>query len=431
MIVLAMEVVALGVFWPVLPEGLFGDPLGRARLLTALSALLVFLTYVAVTLFTDLWLRTAWDVRAAAEQPAEAAGGTSTLALTRRRALEAAGVVVVAVAAGGVGVDRLLQGYLASSNLAYEGRPTPDDVLSFITPTKDFYVVSKNALDPTVIADHWRLELGGLVRQSRAWTYEQVRALPSETRVVTFECIANGVGGHLLSTAEWRGVSLQSLLALAGGATPGGAYVVFFSTDGYASSLPLRDLLEARTMLAWQMNGAPLADRHGFPLRVVVPGRYGEQSPKWLTRIEIANRPFKGFYQSQGWNDKQLETMSRIDAPRGMVPLGSVTIAGVAFAGIRGIQRVEVSADGGVSWHEARLLSPRSELSRSELSRSELSRSDTTWVFWTWAWLPPRRGVYTLIARATDGRGAVQAATERGTVPQGATGWPRVSVRVG
>lgn len=419
---LAMEAVALLIFWPVLAAGLFGDPLGRARLLTAIGALLTFVTFAGVMLLADHWLRRVWGAWATAPGEAHLASPASpapapleTSAIGRRDALKAAGAVVLAVAVGGVVLDRLLDGYLARSNLGYEGIPTPADATSYITPPADFYVVSKNVLDPTVAVGQWQLEVEGLVGHTRAWSFEQLRMLPGETRVVTFECIANPVGGHLLSTAEWHGVALQTVLDRAGGATRGAKDVVFQSVDGYATSLPLADLLAARTLLAWQMNGAPLPQRHGFPLRAVVPGRYGEQSPKWLTRISLADRPFKGLYQSQGWSTGPLSTMSRIDSPRGQAGAGAVTVAGVAFAGTRGVSRVEVSADNGATWQEAALTPPR---------------SDQSWVLWSWQWLPPAPGTYTLVVRATDGTGAVQTASERGIVPDGATGLHHVRVRV-
>jgi DMSO/TMAO reductase YedYZ molybdopterin-dependent catalytic subunit len=197
---------------------------------------------------------------------------------------------------------------------------------------------------------------------------------------------------------------------------PTGKYIIFTSVDGYQYSLALADLLEAHAFLAWQMNGEPLPQRHGFPLRAVVPGRYGEQSAKWLTRIEVVDQPYTGgLYQSQGWSSAPLHTMSRIDQPAGRVQRGALTVAGIAFAGIRGIQQVEVSADNGLTWHAATLRPPLSEQS---------------WVFWAWPWAPPGPGTYTLLARATDGTGAVQTEAQQGTVPAGATGWPHVTVQV-
>jgi DMSO/TMAO reductase YedYZ molybdopterin-dependent catalytic subunit len=286
-----------------------------------------------------------------------------------------------------------------------------------LTPNASFYVVSKNVLDPTVQVDRWQLQIDGLVRQARAWSLDQVMALPSETRAVTFECIANGPGGHLMSAALWTGVTLERVIAEAGGADPAAQYAVFTSVDGFQSSLPLADLLEARTLLAYRMNGVRLPDRHGYPLRVVVPGRYGEQSPKWLSRIELATERFKGLYQSQGWRDGQLFTTSRIEFPASQtrIRLAPMTVTGLAFAGIRGIQRVEVSSDDGATWSQATLKPPL---------------SDQSWVYWSWQWTPSAPGAYTLVVRATDGTGATQTPTQTSTVPNGATGQHHVPVVV-
>ncbi|HEX8035878.1 MAG TPA: molybdopterin-dependent oxidoreductase, partial [Ktedonobacterales bacterium] len=421
-VALIMEVVAAALFWPVLAANPFGNPPGQARLITLLSLLVTFAVYAAVSLVSAHLLLRAWGQTAAtatSPTPAERQPSTEDSAAlpryTRRRTLEAAGATVAVVGIGALATNRLIQSYLARSNLAYEGAPTPASLVSPITPAENFYVVSKNVIDPTVIADHWQLQLTGLIRKPITWTLAEFRALPSETRAITLECISNGVGGHLMSTGQWRGTTLETLLALGGGVAPNGKYVVFTSVDGYQTGLPLADLLQARTLLAWQMNGAPLPDRHGYPVRVVVPGRYGEQSAKWVTRIEVTDVEVKGFYQSQGWSAAQLETTSRIDSPTRRAAHGEMTVTGIAFAGIRGIQAVEISADGGATWHQAILAPPL---------------SDQTWVFWSWIWRPTAPGSYTLLVRATDGTGSVQTPIKRGTVPNGATGWDTANVIV-
>ena len=413
-VALLMEVVALALFWPVLEAGIYGDPAGLARLLTAISLLLTFSAYAAVTLLADHWLNR-WLSRSSAI-PAEAPSPTIA-GVSRRAALEAGGAVVLSLAVGGVAFNRLLDGWYARSNLSYEGMRTPASVTSAITPTRDFYVVSKNVLDPTVQVERWRLEITGLIRSPRSWALRELQALESESRAITLECISNEVGGHLISTAQWRGVSLKTLLAAAGGALPTATHIIFYSVDDYTTSLPLAALLDARTLLAWEMNGEPLPDRHGFPLRAVVAGRYGEQSAKWLSRIELTDHPYKGFYQSQGWSDKPLSTMSRIDTPTSAATLGPVTVSGIAFAGLRAVTRVEVSADGGGAWHQATLLPP-------------IATEAQAWRFWQWAWRPPRAGRYTLIVRATDSTGETQTSTVGPGVPNGATGWHSVQVLV-
>ena len=413
-VALLMEVVALALFWPVLEAGIYGDPAGLARLLTAISLLLTFSAYAAVTLLADHWLNR-WLSRSSAT-PAEAPSPTIA-GVSRRAALEAGGAVVLSLAVGGVAFNRLLDGWYARSNLRYEGMRTPASVTSAITPTRDFYVVSKNVLDPTVQVERWRLEITGLIRSPKSWALGELQALESESRAITLECISNEVGGHLISTAQWRGVSLKTLLAAAGGALPTATHVIFYSVDDYTTSLPLAALLDARTLLAWEMNGEPLPDRHGFPLRAVVAGRYGEQSAKWLSRIELTDHPYKGFYQSQGWSDKPLSTMSRIDTPTSAATLGPVTVSGIAFAGLRPVTRVEVSTDDGGTWHQATLLPP-------------IATEAQAWRFWQWAWRPPRAGRYTLIVRATDSTGETQTSTVGPGVPNGATGWHSVQVLV-
>ncbi|MDQ6661452.1 MAG: Ig-like domain-containing protein, partial [Chloroflexota bacterium] len=121
----------------------------------------------------------------------------------------------------------------------------------------------------------------------------------------------------------------------------------------------------------------------------------------------------------QGWYNGPLHTMSRINSPRGLSPLPAgqpIEVAGLAFAGNRGISKVEVSVDDGVTWNAATLASPI---------------SPDSWVFWTWQWTPiPQAGKYKIMARATDGTGAVQTDKRQGTVPNGATGYPIVMVEV-
>jgi len=425
---LGMELLALALFWPVLGAGLYGDPVGTARLLTALALALTFGAFavtvaLAYQAFWRVWGAWVEGVNGATQQEAQAstngeqaAASASAQVVSRREALAVAGGAAVILVAGAVATNRLIAGYLAKSNLSYEGLAVPESVTSAITPTNDFYIVSKNVLDPTVTVSRWRLEVDGLIGRPTSWTYDELAKLPAETRAVTLECISNQVDGRLMSTAQWRGVLLKTLLERAGGVgTPEGKHAVFYGVDGYVTSLSLPDLLEARALLAYRMNGETLPERHGFPLRAVVPGRYGEQSAKWVTRIEITDHEVKGFYQSQGWSAAQLETISRIDAPHTQASLGEILISGVAFAGIRGIQQVEVSVDGGTTWQRASLQPPL---------------SDQTWVFWNWTRRPAAPGMYTIVARATDGTGKLQTEEKRGTVPNGATGWHEIKIVV-
>jgi DMSO/TMAO reductase YedYZ molybdopterin-dependent catalytic subunit len=193
--------------------------------------------------------------------------------------------------------------------------------------------------------------------------------------------------------------------------------VAFYSVDGYTVSQPLDEVLAVDTLLAWQMNGVELPLRHGFPVRALIPGHYGEESAKWLTRVELTDHFVAGLYAEQGWYNGPVHSMTRIDRPGGHVAFGHpIEIGGIAYAGTRGIQKVEVSVDGGITWNEASLDPPLSQ---------------DSWVLWAWQWTPPLPGQYTLVARATEGTGAVQTSRKQGTVPDGATGYPTVMVQVG
>ncbi len=320
----------------------------------------------------------------------------------------------------GAGTLGLVRSYLTNDNLTtYDGTETfaHNGVTAPITPNSEHYVVTQNPIDPTVNLEVWRLEVTGLVSNPGTYTYEQLKTLPSTSRAITLECIADGPGGHLISTAIWQGVTLRTLLEKHGGALPNARYVAFYGVDGYIVSQPLDEVLAVDALLAWQMNGVALPSRHGFPLRVLIPGRYGEENPKWLTRVELTDHFVPGLYADQNWYYGPLHTMNRIDRPYGRLALGhTIEIGGIAFAGNRGIQKVEVSVDDGLTWHQATL---------------DPALSQDSWVFWSWKWTPLLPGQYTLVARATDGTGEVQTSHKQGTVPNGATGYHTVVVQVG
>jgi hypothetical protein len=132
--------------------------------------------------------------------------------------------------------------------------------------------------------------------------------------------------------------------------------------------------------------------------------------------VELTDHFVGGLYSDQGWYNGPLHTMNRIDRPRGTVVSGRpVEVGGFAFAGNRGIQKVEVSVNGGLSWQVATL---------------EQALSQDAWVFWTWQWIPSAAGRYVIAARATDGTGEVQTSHKQGTVPNGATGYHEIVVEV-
>jgi hypothetical protein len=286
-----------------------------------------------------------------------------------------------------------------------------------VTPNDDFYLISKNFVDPRVDEDDWRLTISGLVDAPKTLAYVDLLAIPSQRQLATLTCISNEVGGDLISNAAWTGVPLADLLALAG-VRPEASEVVLFAADGYSESFPLSKALEPATMLVYLMNDEPLPSRHGFPARLIVPGKYGIKNVKWLEEIELRSGDFKGYWQQRGWTDEAtIHTMARFDVPgaRAIVPRAPVEIGGVAFAGDRGIARVEYTDDDGATWRAVDALERVAPLS---------------WVIWRSTWNPPRSGAFTLKVRAIDGTGAVQTEERRKPIPDGATGYHTIDIGV-
>jgi DMSO/TMAO reductase YedYZ molybdopterin-dependent catalytic subunit len=259
------------------------------------------------------------------------------------------------------------------------------------TPTEGFYVRNHfpmPELDPTT----WRLHVRGLVERPLVMRLGDLVTMPSHTRVVTLECAGNGrslldpkVDGEqwrlgAVSTAEWTGVPLIVVLERAGISSTG-REILFRGADAgavqgrserttFERSLTVGTARESGAILAYAMNGEPLPQRHGYPLRLIVPGWYGVASVKWLIDIEVIDRPFNGFFQTEryvyewerdGRLIKEPVSIQRVRAlitepqPDEAVEAGAVAVRGLAWSGAAPIARVEVSVGGG-PLQEARLL---------------------------------------------------------------------------
>jgi hypothetical protein len=154
-------------------------------------------------------------------------------------------------------------------------------------------------------------------------------------------------------------------------------------------------------------------------VRVLVPGIYGMKHCKWLTRVEVVNYDFRGYWQQRGWSDAApVRLTSRIDTPLdgGQAPVNRTTyIAGVAFSGDKGISEVDVSLDSGHTWQRAVLKQPSSDL---------------TWVIWEYAWNPAAKGNVIITVRAIDMEGNVQDPTLNPPLPNGSSGYHSISILV-
>jgi DMSO/TMAO reductase YedYZ molybdopterin-dependent catalytic subunit len=299
---------------------------------------------------------------------------------------------------------------------------------SEITSTDLFYRVDINPIPPTVDVNSWRLEIKGLVSQTLTINYEELRAMPSVQQIATLECISNKIGNDLIGTAIWNGIRLKDLLEKSQ-VKPDARYIVFRCADGYDVGIPLERGLQEGSILAYGMNGETLTTKHGYPVRAIIPGLYGMMNPKWITEIELVGEIYEGYWQKKGWaNNAQYNTHSFIVIPgndpvrkvfRSLGALNIVVgeeipIAGVAFAGDRGISKVEVSSDGGATWKEARIKDPLSPY---------------TWVLWATELNVTMKGNYKIIVRATDKTGKIQTAESRDPFPNGAMGYHVVNAQ--
>jgi len=347
--------------------------------------------------------------------PGEIASEPAWAALDRRRLVTRIGAGIALI--GGVAV--LGRAVAKVANRPTVGVTAPGTISPAITPMEDFYVISKNFVDPTPDrGDNWSIVIDGAVEHELTLHKADLETMAVPPFVSTLTCISNRVGGPLIGTAEWRGARLGDVLRKAGVGT-GVVDVVFTGEDDYQDSIPIEKAMAPETMVVWEMNGVPLPRLHGEPVRVIVPGRYGIKNVKWLTKITVENEDFEGFWQERGWTDDgTIKTSSRFDVPgnKAVLPVGRNEIGGIAFAGDRGISKVEVSTDGGDTWQQATIA-------------ENPSPDGFSWVIWTLMW-DAREGTYDLVVRATDGTGELQTWESASELPDGASGWHRISVGV-
>ena len=400
-------VVSITMLWPQLGTSYQGFPMRPATFLTCLGLAISFLVFERTLVLGFSFL----------VQPERAPNELEYSPAIGRRAVLLGGLGLVA-AGGGVALLRRL--YEVAS-FRYDGTQYKGAGVEGITPNEQFYCVTKNVIDPRVDPARWRLEVTGLVRHRQTYNLTRLKTLPAVAQETTLMCISNGLGAGLMSNALWRGVPLRTLLHAAG-PLPRAAKVRLHGVDNYTDTFPLAKALDPTTLVAFEMNGERLPDKHGFPARVVVPGYFGEKNVKWLTHIEVTGPDAEGFYEKQGWGpDFTIPTRSRIDQPNEWTYFkladlaGGIPLKGVAFAGDRGVSKVEITLDGGRTWQPAQIDYPGTKL---------------TWVLWSFPWKPTSAGQYKLGARATDGTGVVQREEpERGQF-SGTTGFHQITVYV-
>ena len=424
--VLAATILFVVLLWPTLLTNYRGFPPGIAHVIALLEILISFsVCGIGIMFFYGLLSRP--PHAAVLDENATAVAARS---IGRRRFVALGIGATFALALGGT-----LRRLFRMGTFSYDGRQYGGPNVQKITPirpTDEFYQVSKNLIDPDVTRDSWRLDIVGQVENPRVYSFADIAAMPAVEQETTLLCISYGVGSGLCSNAVWKGVPLSTLLAQVK-PKPNVTTVLFRAADGYYETFRFEKAMEPTTLVAYEMNGEPLPKRHGFPLRLIVPGLYGEKNPKWLTRIELLDeadgrlhrRHGCGFYKEQGWGRQgdSIPTHSRFDAPQvrgdhfeAPFQVGKpVEVRGMAFGGDRGISKVEVSSDDGETWDDAEITKPGTKLS---------------WSLWSYQWMPDKEGETTFVVRATDGNGKLQISEYRDQVPDGATGLHHVRALV-
>jgi sulfane dehydrogenase subunit SoxC len=294
-----------------------------------------------------------------------------------------------------------------------------DKLFGSITPSDLHYERSHSGAPDIDPAKH-RLLVHGMVRKPLVFNVEDLKAMPSMSRVVFIECTGNGwenwkkadenltvQNTHgLVSTNEWTGVPLKFLVDLVG-KDRNSTWMLAEGGDaaGVARSIPLTDEILNEAFVAYGQNGEPLRPAHGFPMRLIMPGFEGNLNIKWLRRLKFSDRPWMTRWETARYtqllaNGKatqfqlRMDTNSVITSPSGTMVIkpGYQRITGLAWSGHGKIVKVEISADGARNWQEAQLNLPILPKAQTRFQMA-----------WTWDGKPTR-----IVSRSTDDKGNVQ-----------------------
>jgi DMSO/TMAO reductase YedYZ molybdopterin-dependent catalytic subunit len=285
-----------------------------------------------------------------------------------------------------------------------------------LTSNDDFYRIDINTVPPVLREDEWTLQVQGLFDNPRSLSLVDLMAFPAVTQPITQSCISNRIAGDLIGTSNWTGARLRDVIEDLG-IQPAAQALVLRATDGFHETVVMKDMLDPRTLLVYGMNGETLPVAHGFPLRIYIPNRYGMKQPKWIISMTAVTEEEDGYWVRRGWSrEARPQIVSVIDTVAVDEPTGDglVPIGGIAWAGDRGITKVELQIDDQ-PWVQATLRTP--------------PLSPLTWVQWRYDW-PASAGRYTIRVRATDGNGALQIEERSSTRPDGATGYHEVRANV-
>lgn len=325
----------------------------------------------------------------------------------------------------------IIQPYLTTISLDPENQGAPIHFLNeWITPEQFFFLRNHYPYPPITPAS-FTIAFNGLVETPGYFHYQQLLQMPSKTIVLPLECSGNkrkefepptfGTqwDDGAISQGEWTGVPLRDVLNIVG-VKPSAYDVIFEGHDSgkiaglegehpFARSLPIKVALHPDTIIAYALNGKPITYKHGYPLRLIVPKWYAMASVKWLKRITVSDKPFKGPYQELDYfyfpyedsnKDGVPVTIMKVNSiiqqplPQSTLDMGSHCIYGIAWTGEGTITKVEISFDNGKSWEKTKLQQDPSQI--------------YSWTFWAYVWNVSEKGKYTIMVKATDSTGREQ-----------------------
>ena len=170
--------------------------------------------------------------------------------------------------------------------------------LAPILPTGGWRIYTISGSMPAFDPATWSLKIGGLVDQPVSLTYDQLRSLPRVEQVSDFHCVT----GWSVNNVHWAGVRMHDVLAVARPQASGHALQFTSMEVPYVDYLTLRQASLRDVMLAYEMDGKPLAQEHGAPLRLVIPEMYGYKNVKWLERIDVVPQAEPGYWEELGYD---------------------------------------------------------------------------------------------------------------------------------
>lgn len=402
------------------------DPITAAIWIVGLS---VVWGMVVNAIYTRLAQPDAVTTPAPSNAVPNALPNASAEALDRRQFIVRVGGAAAAITVVGAGVSALLgrgEAETETSGVSTEAlsdvRVDADDgfapvpgTRAEVTPVEDHYRIDIRTtplvIEPEGYVLPFTTRLNGSEETLTTFTLEQIREYPATDAYITMSCISNPIGGDLISTTRWTGVSMQTLLADV--PVPAGAtHLKIMGGDGFDETVAL-DLIasDERIMLTYDWGGAPLTNKYGFPLRIHIPDLFGMKQPKWIIGMEFIGADEDGYWVRRGWDKvARVRATSVIDT----VYIDNITenegttivpIGGIAWAGARGLSSVELRIDEG-EWTPVELRAPL---------------TDRTWQLWRYDWTFSE-GSHTFEVRCIEADGTPQIEQRAGTLPSGATG---------